>query len=623
MIEGLQGDRNDKYKRLVATCKHFVAYDLENWNGNYRYQFDAQVNQQDLVEYYMPAFQQCARDSNVGAFMCSYNALNGVPTCADPWLLQTILREKWNWTSEQQWVTSDCDSIQNVYLPHEYGSSREEAVALSLKAGTDIDCGTYYQEHLPGAYEQGLINVTDLDTALIRQYSSLVRLGYFDGDAVPYRSLAWDDVNTPHAQQLAHKAAVEGITLLKNDGLLPLPISNGTSIALIGPWANATEQMLGNYDGIPPYFHSPLYAAQQTGATVNYAAGPGTLDPTTNSWLNVWAAANKSDIIVFAGGIDNSVEAEEMDRVTIAWSAPQLDMIGQLATYGKPVIVLQMGAGQLDSTPLINNANVSALLWGGYPGQDGGVALFDIITGKSAPAGRLPTTQYPARYTSQVPMTDMTLRPNSTTGSPGRTYMWYNEVPVFEFGYGLHYTNFTASIETPSSPSSYSYSNSNSNSASSASYDISTLTTTCTTPYPDLCPFTTFPITITNTGTTESDYVALGFLAGTHGPAPRPNKRLVSYQRLHNLTAGESQTAHLNLTLGSLARVDEMGNKVLYPGEYALLVDTQPLAMVNFTLGGEEKVLDEWPQPPADRVKFPRAKDQYFVGGYGSEQVLE
>lgn len=248
-----------------------------------------------------------------------------------------------------------------------------------------------------------MIAESDLDTALIRQYSSLVRLGYFDGEAVPYRSLTWDNVSTPYAQQLAYKAAVEGITLLKNDGLLPLKISNGTSIALIGGWANATDQMLGNYDGIPPYYHSPLYAAQQTGATVNFAPYPGGQgDPTTDNWLHAWDAANKSDVIIYAGGVDNSVEAEGMDRVSIAWTGAQLDMIGQLAMYGKPVIVLQMGGGQLDSSPIANNPNISALLWGGYPGQDGGVALLDIIQGKTAPAGRLPTTRKSHQHTQVI-----------------------------------------------------------------------------------------------------------------------------------------------------------------------------------------------------------------------------
>ena len=100
LIAGLQGGFGPKIKKIVATCKHFVAYDLESWEGNYRYQFNAVVDDQDLSSYYMQPFRACARDSNVGSVMCSYNALNGVPTCADPYILQTILREHWNWTNE-------------------------------------------------------------------------------------------------------------------------------------------------------------------------------------------------------------------------------------------------------------------------------------------------------------------------------------------------------------------------------------------------------------------------------------------------------------------------------------------------------------------------------------------
>lgn len=454
------------------------------------------------------------------------------------------------------------------------------------------------------AYEEGLINQTTLDQALIRQYSSLVRLGYFDGSLVSYRNLTDADVNTPYAQNLARQAAAEGIVLLKNEGMLPLAVNNKTSIALIGDWANATSQMQGNYFGVAPYLHSPLYAAQQLGYQVNYAQGPGGQgDPTTDSWLPVWTAANNSDIIIYIGGIDISVEAEGMDRVSIDWTGAQLDIIGELAMYGKPMTVVQMGGGQIDSSPIANNPNISALLWAGYPGQDGGPAIFDVLTGKVAPAGRLPTTQYPADYIRALPMTDMSLRPNETTGSPGRTYKWYNGTAIYEFGYGKHYTNFTASIGT----------------LPTTNYSISSLTSDCTVTYKDQCAFHTFDIAVKNTGSVVSDYVTLGFLTGSFGPQPYPKKSLVQYQRLHNIQVGATQTAMLNLTLGSLARVDDMGNTVLYPGDYALLIDTQPLAMVNFTLTGDAVTLDEWPQPPAARSQ----SGDYFVGGYTGEQILE
>ncbi|KAK0466722.1 glycoside hydrolase superfamily [Desarmillaria tabescens] len=566
LIDGLQGGYDPKYKRVVATCKHFAGYDIENWNGNFRYQFDAQISSQDLAEYYMPPFQSCARDSNVGSFMCSYNAVNGVPTCADSYLLQTILREHWGWTNEQQYVTSDCDAVQNIYQPHEYTATREEAVAAALIAGTDLDCGTYYPNYLPAAFEQGLFNESTLDQALIRQYSALVRLGYFDPpEEQPYRQLSFNDVSTPEAQKLAYKAAVEGIVLLKNDGLLPLSLQNNSSIALIGSWANATQQMQGNYFGQAPYLHSPLYAAQQLGITISYAQGvSGQRDPTTDNWLPVWTAASKSDIIIFADGIDDSVESEGMDR------AAQLDMIGQLASYGKPMIVLQMGGGQIDSSPIKNNPNISALIWGGYPGQDWW-----------SPAGRLPTTQYPASYVNEVPMTDMSLHPGPH--SPGRTYKWYNGTPIYDFGTGLHYTNFSASITSPVMQS----------------YEIAALTSNCTEKYLDRC-FLPLLAPLRHT----SDY-----------------KSLVAYQRLFDIAGGAADTARLNLTLGSLARYDEQGNRVLYPGDYAVVIDTAPLAMVNFTLTGEQRVLEEWPQPPGRRGgSGVEGLEGYFVGGYGSGQ---
>lgn len=357
------------------------------------------------------------------------------------------------------------------------------------------------------------------------------------------------------------------------------------------------------------YLHSPLWAAQQLNITVNYAQGPGGQgDPTTGNWLSVWPAASASDVIVYIGGINNGVEEEGMDRGTIAWTGAQLDVIGQLAQQGKPMVVVQMGGGQIDSSPIVNNPNISALVWGGYPGQDGGVAIMDIITGKAVPAGRLPTTQYPASYINEVPMTDMALRPGAN--NPGRTYKWYEGKAVFEFGHGLHYTNFSAAISNRSS-----------------TYNIADLMSSCraaNTTYPDLCPFDTpVEVEVTNTGNITSDYVTLAFLAGSFGPAPHPKKSLVSYQRLFAVSGGASATAKLNLTLGSLARVDGNGNKVLYPGEYQLQIDNGPLASLNFTLTGQQTTLEEWPQPSGNRTGkgVSGFEADYFTGGYGSGQV--
>lgn len=588
LIRGLQGGENPDVFKVIATCKHFTAYDLEDWMGNERYGYDALVSPQDLSSYYMQPFQACARDGNVGSIMCSYNALNGVPSCANSYILQDILRDHWNWTEAHQYVVSDCDAVQNVYLPHAYKPTREEAVASQLAAGTDMDCGTYYGLHLPDAYSQGLIDDDDLDVAVVRLYTSLVRLGYFDpADASPYRALTWDNVSTPAAEALAQKAAEEGIVLLKNDGVLPLdlPTDTTTSIALIGQWANATDDMQGNYAGVAPFLHSPYYAFSQL-ANVNAIYGGTPDDPTTDGYPAAIAAATAADIVIYADGPTTTDEAEANDRYTIRWSGERIDIITQLAGLGKPFVLLQMG-DQIDNAPFLDHPNISAIVWGGYPGQAGGDAIANVLTGAVAPAGRLPVTQYPASYVNEVAMTDMALRPNATSGNPGRTYMWYDKATL-PFGHGLHYTTFSAALAVDADAST----------SGDDTWDIAALLADCTATYLDLCPFLTVPATVTNAGSVDSDYVALAFISGQYGPTPYPLKQLVAYQRLFNVTAGTTATAQLNLTLGSLGRHDEAGNLVLYPGDYSLLLDVPALATWNFTLTGNETVLDEWPVAP-------------------------
>lgn len=629
LVAGLQGTDDaagsvdGRYKKVISTCKHFAGYDVENWNGNYRYQFDASISTQDMVEYYLPSFQACARDAQVGAFMCSYNAVNGVPTCADDWLLHDVLRDHWNWTAEGNWVVSDCDSVQNVFLPHRYAHSREAAAAASLKAGTDLNCGNYYSHYLPGALEQGLVSEADIDTAALRLYTSLVQLGYFDPAAdQPYRSLGLSDVNTPAAQRLAYRAAVEGAVLLKNaNKTLPLTLDQlrGKKVAVLGDWAAATTQMQGNYYGVPPYLVSPLAAAQSLlgNDSVLYNAnpqqGPTWGNPSTNAWDALYAVAEAADVVLYFSGIDSTVEAEGLDRGAIAWTGPHLDVLTALAGLGKPLVVVQMGGGQLDAAPLVAHPGVGALLWGGYPGQDGGAALVDVITGVAAPAGRLPVTQYPAGYVANVSMTDMSLRPDAARAFPGRTYRWYEGEATFEFGAGLHYTTFEADMAL-AGPGA--------NASSSSTFDIAGLVSRCSgVAYLDLCPFASVPVTVQNTGATTSDYVSLLFLSGEFGPQPYPRKTLVAYARAHNITGGASAQVALDLTLGSLSRVDESGNRVLYPGTYSLVLDLEPgLAVVNFTLTGTEAVLDEWPAAPEGRkgAGVAEVDEGYFVGGYGT-----
>ena len=588
LIPGLQGGVNPQIKKVIATCKHFAANDLEKWSGTIRHNFDAKVSTQELVEYYLPPFQQCARDSNVGSVMCCYNRVNGVPACASSYLMNTVLREHWGWTNENQYVVSDCNAIENIWKPdnHNYTQTRAQAAGLAYSAGTDNVCETNHPTDVIGAFNGSYVSIATIDRALKRQYEGLVRTGYFDpdGNSTAYRKLSWSDVNTPQAQKLARSASVDGIVLLKNDGTLPLNFKKNASVAVIGMWANEGRKLVGNYAGNPPYTRTPVAAAQALGLTVNWAGGPTNQTTTNGTWIEpALDAAKKSDYILYFGGIDGSVENEDLDRYQVAWPQSQRNLISQLSALRKPLVVVQMGTG-LDNTPLLNDAGVSAIVWAGYPGQDGGSAVFDILTGKNAPAGRLPITVYPERYVNEVRMTEMSLRPSNT--SPGRTYKFYKN-SVHQFGYGLHYTKFTAKFKQNSQPSVYS---------------IGSLTAIYNRTLLDPLPGPTVDISVTNTGNTTSDFVALVFVSHQNGPAPYPIKELVGYKRLRSIAPNATTDAQITVALGELARVDSKGNTILYPGNYTFMLDVPTQDILSINLSGVERVLDKWPVPPWDNA---------------------
>jgi xylan 1,4-beta-xylosidase len=583
LLAGLEGSK--PIRKVIATCKHYAGNDLDRWKGILRYGFNAVISMQDLVEYYLPPFQQCARDSKVGSMMCSYNAINGTPACANTYLLQTILREHWGWNDQNQYITSDCNAVMNFHSDHHYTKVAAESAGKAYAAGTDTICEVTERTDIAGAYNQSLLSEATMDRALRRLYQGLIHAGYFDpASATEYRSISWSDVNTQAAQDLALQSAIDGLVLKKNDGTLPVHFENITSapIAVIGHWANNGGKLTGTYAGPAPFYMTPYMTAQKLHSTVYYANGPVAQDPSvTDTWTApALEAASKADVVIYFGGNDLSIEREDRDRVSLAWPKVQLSLIEKICALGKPCIVVQLG-DQNDDTPLLQNKNVSALLWAGYPGQAGGLAVAQIVHGISAPAGRLPVTQYPESYADAVPMTDMSLRPSAT--NPGRTYKWYDKA-VLPFGHGLHYTTFSANFT----------------SREAKKYPIADLTKGCAEKHLDLCPFQEIRVSVTNTGKVISDFVVLAFVNGTYGPAPHPFKELVGYQRLRTIKPSDTAYANLKLSLGDISRVDESGNSVLYPGVYNLLLDVPTQDIVSFELVGDPLTLDKWPQPPKD-----------------------
>lgn len=501
--------------------------------------------------------------------------------------MEDILRKHWKWNGKGNYITSDCEAVLDVWENHHYAPSNAAGTALTFNAGMDSSCEYSGSSDIPGAWNSGALNETTVDRALNRLYHGLIRAGYFDGSSAEYAKLGASDVNTEVAQKLARQAATDGMVMLKNDDTLPIALNNGTKLAMIGFWANDTTKLRGGYSGPPPFLHSPVWAAQQLGLSVKTATGPilQSNNASDNWTTNALAATNGSDYILYFGGQDTTAAAEGVDRYSLAWPSAQLTLINKLSNLGKPLIIVQMG-DMLDNTPLLSNTGVNSILWASWPGQDGGPAVMDIVSGAKAIAGRLPVTQYPTNYTDLVPMTDMNLRPspgssNGSISNPGRTYRWYS-TPVQPFGYGLHYTSFKASFNKYK-----------------PSLSIQDLVAKCSNEFPDTCALPPLSINVANTGNrTTSDFVALAFIKSTNGPKPYPLKTLTAYRRVRDVAPGKTAKAKLEWTLGNLARHDEEGNTVLYPGDYQILLDEPVQATLDFTLTGSEAVLDKWPTPP-------------------------
>ncbi|KAL3635304.1 NAD(P)H-dependent D-xylose reductase (XR) [Castilleja foliolosa] len=443
-VRGLQQmDNGDKDKlKVAACCKHYTAYDVDNWKGIERYTFSAQVSKQDMDDTFQPPFKSCVVDGNVASVMCSYNQVNGKPTCGDTDLLSGVIRGQWKLNG---YIVSDCDSLQVMFDKQHYTKTPEETAALSVKSGLDLNCGYFLSEHAQAAVDQGLLKEKEINRAVSNNFETMMRLGFFDGDPNNqlYGNLGPKDVCTDKNQELARDVARKGIVLLKNgEGSLPLSPTSIKTLAVIGPNANATHTMLGNYEGNPCKYISPL---EGLAASVNTTYHPGCANTEcgTAQVDEAKKMAASADAVVLIMGSDQSIERESLDRVDITLPGQQQLLVSQVASVSKgPVILVIMSGGGMDVQFTKDEPKISSILWVGFPGEAGGAAIADVIFGSYNPSGRLPMTWYPQSYVEKVNMTDMNMRPNPATGYPGRTYRFYKGPTVFSFGDGLSYTKF-------------------------------------------------------------------------------------------------------------------------------------------------------------------------------------
>src|SRR5689334_22522566 len=250
-VKGLQGN-DPKYLKVVSTPKHYAVHSGPEPE---RHRFNAAATERDLRETYLPAFRATIMEAHAESIMCAYNRTNGEPACANTHLLEDFLRGEWGFNG---YVVSDCGAIDDIYQRHHFVKSAEEASALAVKRGTDLECGDSYKA-LVNAVKQGLISEAEIDRALKRLFEARFRLGMFDPpEMVPYTQIPFSANDSMEHRQISLEAARESIVLLKNaNNTLPLR-KDLKSIAVIGPNADDVQVLLGNYNGQPSRATTPL-----------------------------------------------------------------------------------------------------------------------------------------------------------------------------------------------------------------------------------------------------------------------------------------------------------------------------------------------------------------------------
>jgi len=536
-VKGLQGD-HPAYLKTVATIKHFVANNEEN----NRFSSSSQIPTKQLYEYYFPAYEACVKEADVQSVMTAYNAFNGVPPSGSRWLLGEVLRKEWGFDG---FVVSDCGAIGVMNWQHRVVNSLEEAAALGVNSGCDLECGTTYKEKLVQAVKQGLISEATIDQALTRVLTARFKLGEFDPmELVPYNHYDKKLLAGKKFAELAYEAAVKSVVLLKNENLLPLSKEKTKSVAVVGPFAD--HNYLGGYSGQPPYSVTLLKGVKDLmgkRGKVNYLNGIGA------SRDSIVAAVKGVDVVLVALGSDEKMARENHDMTSIYLPEEQEKLLKAIYQVN-PRIVLVFHSGN----PLTSewaDVHIPAIMQAWYPGQEAGRALADLLFGNENPSGKLPMTIY--RAEDQLPdILDFDMW-------KGRTYRYMKEDPLYGFGHGLSYTSF-----------GFDGIQGNDTLKSGTTLQCS--------------------VELSNTGKWTGEEVVQVYVSRENTPVyTYPLKKLVAFKKV-KLAPGEKKRVEFNIPPRELS-VWENGNWRMLTGKYTLFIGSgQPGLAKGVTKGFEVKI---------------------------------
>lgn len=551
-VTGLQGDNFliDRH-HVMATMKHFAAHGQPEGGTNTA---PANFSERSLRETFLVPFQAAVQEGHVGSAMASYNEIDGVPSHINRWLLGKVLRQEWAFGGS---VVSDGGGLQMLVETHHVAANKAEAARLAIAAGIDYDLsdGSVYHTLLDQV-KQGIVPEAQLDRAVSNILAAKFRLGLFDN---PYVDPDYADrtTNSPAHRQLALKAAQETIVLLKNDkNLLPLDLKKLKTIAVIGP--NAEGLHLGGYSRGPAHSVSTLQGIRdRVGKSVNvlYAEGCSITDSKDwHGWFandvkltdpasqvdkikEAVAAARKSDVAILVVGENESTNREAWsenhlgDRDSLDLLGAQNELVRQVVETGTPTVVLLINGRPLSINYIADK--VPAILEGWYLGQEGGTAAANVLFGDVNPGGKLPIT---------FPHTVGAL-PDFYNHKPSanRTYAFSTRTPLFAFGFGLSYTNF--SFE---------------NLRVEPQQIISGGTAKVS-------------VDVTNTGNREGDEVPQFYIHQRIASVTQPVMQLRGFQRV-TLKQGEKKTVEFTVTPDTLSMLNIDMHRVVEPGVFDMMV---------------------------------------------------
>jgi len=453
-VRGYQGQRLDATDSMVACAKHYVGYGAAEGGRDYN---STEISEHTLRQFYLPPFR-AAEEAGAGTFMSGFNALNAIPTSANPFALKQVLRKEWGFRG---FVVSDWNSVGEVQA-HGIANDAATAARKALLAGVDMDMvSNAYHRNLMQLVQSGQIAQSDIDNAarnVLRVKFAMVLFDhpYTDEDKESSAMLR------PESVSIARQAATQSLVLLRNEvvsGVPMLPFSARiASLALIGPLGDDAGNMIGSWgaqgQGADAVTLRRALSEKLGDANLHYAKGTGFLDGPDSDIAAAVRAAQSSDIVILALGEDApAMTGEAASRTWLGLPGRQEELLEKVVAAGKPVVLI-LFSGRPLTVPWAFE-HVPAVLAAWFPGVQAGNAIADVLFGAAAPAGHLPLS-WP-RSVGQEPLYYNALntgRPEADPEHPAEKgekkfisrYIDAPNSPQFPFGYGLTYTTFSYGV---------------------------------------------------------------------------------------------------------------------------------------------------------------------------------